>query len=85
MIMQEPLVTISLREYQALKDLSDQFDSIRQNAKYTKRVEGHGGYYEQIIMDITQEELNALFKNLLNVDRVNKRINDKEIKEYYGN
>lgn len=83
--MQEPLVTISLREYQALKDLSDQFDIIRNNNKYTKRIEGHGGYDEQIIIDITQEELNALFKNLLNVDRVNKRINDKEIKEYYGN
>lgn len=69
--MQEPLVTISLREYQALKDLSDQFDSIRQNAKYTKIVEGHLGYYDkQLVMDITQEELNALFKNLLDVDRV---------------
>lgn len=69
--MQEPLVTISLREYQALKDLSDQFDSIRQNAKYTDMVEGHlGGYDKQLIMEITQEELNALFKNLLNVDRV---------------
>lgn len=69
--MQEPLVTISLREYQSLKDLSDQFDSIRQNAKYTKIVEGHLGCYDkQLVMDITQEELNALFKNLLDVDRV---------------
>lgn len=84
--MSERLITIPLREYEALRDLSDQFDSIRSNAKYTKIVEGYlGGYDEQIIMDITQEELNTLFKNLLNVDRVTKRINDKERKEYYGN
>lgn len=82
--MQEPLVTISLREYQALKDLSDQFDSIRQNAKYYQWVdEFMPGDGRQRIVEITQEELNALFENLLNVDKVSTRA--KEGVRPYGN
>lgn len=81
--MQEPLVTISLREYQALKDLSDQFNSIRQNAKYRQWVDDFmPGDGRQRIVEITQEELNTLFNNLLNVDRV--YIGTKEGVKPYG-
>lgn len=82
--MQEPLVTISLREYQALKDLSDQFNSIRENAKYYQWVdEFMPGDGRQRIVEITQEELNTLFENLLNVDRVSTEV--KEGVRPYGN
>ena len=81
--MSERLVTIPLREYEALRDLSDQFDIIRKTSEYEKvrKLDRHG---ETVIMNITQDDLNRLFNNLLDVDEVVTKINDKE-KNNYGN
>lgn len=81
--MSERLVTIPLIEYEALRDLSDQFDIIRDTSEYerVRKLDKHG---DTIIMNISQDNLNRLFNNLLNVDEVVTKINDKE-KNNYGN
>lgn len=81
--MAERLVTIPLREYEALRDLSDQFDIIRETSEY-ERVRKLDKIGDTVIMNIEQDDLNRLFNNLLNVDEVVTKINDKE-KNNYGN
>ena len=81
--MAERLVTIPLIEYEALRDLSDQFDIIRETSEYEKVFE-QGEYDGTRIINVSQESLNRLFSNLLNVDKVVKKIEDKE-KNNYGN
>lgn len=81
--MSERLVTIPLREYEALRDLSDQFDIIRETSEYEKVFE-QGEYDDTRIINVSQENLDRLFTNLLNVDRVVKKI-DRMEKNDYGN
>jgi hypothetical protein len=71
--MAERLVTISLREYEALRDLSDQFDIIRETSEYEKVFNPIEGNYTRVI-NVSQENLNKLFANLLNVDKVVEKI-----------
>lgn len=85
--MSERLVTIPLREYEALRDLSDQFDIIRETSEYEKVFEQwlrKGEYEGTRIINISQENLDRLFTNLLNVDKVVKKI-DRMEKNDYGN
>lgn len=85
--MAERLVTIPLIEYEALRDLSDQFDIIRETSEYEKVFEQwlrKGEYGGTRIINITQENLNRLFANLLNVDKVVEKI-DRMEKNDYGN
>lgn len=79
--MSERLVTIPLREYEALRDLSDQFDIIRETSEYEKVFE-QGEYDGTRIINVTQENLNKLFANLLNVDRVIEKIDRMEKNDY---
>ena len=81
--MAERLVTIPLIEYEALRDLSDQFDIIRETSEYEKVFNSVVGNYTRII-NVSQDNLNKLFANLLNVDKVVEKI-DKMEKKYYGN
>lgn len=86
--MSERLVTIPLREYEALRDLSDQFDIIRETSEYKKVFEQwlrKGEYDGTRIIDISQENLNRLFANLLNVDKVVEKIDRMEKSEYVNN
>lgn len=77
--MSERLVTIPLREYEALRDLSDQFDIIRETSEYEKVFEPGVDNYTRII-NVSQENLNRLFANLLNVDKVVREIDRMEKK-----
>lgn len=79
--MSERLVTIPLIEYEALRDLSDQFDIIRETSEY-ERVRKLDKFGETVIINIEQDDLNRLFNNLLNVDEVVTKINDKEKNNY---
>ena len=81
--MAERLVTIPLIEYEALRDLSDQFDIIRETSEYEKVFNSVVGNYTRII-NVSQDNLNRLFANLLNVDKVVRKI-DRMEKKYYGN
>lgn len=81
--MSERLVTIPLREYEALRDLSDQFDIIRETSEYEKVFNPSVGNYTRIL-NVSQDNLNKLFANLLNVDKVVEKI-DRMEKKYYGN
>lgn len=85
--MAERLVTIPLIEYEALRDLSDQFDIIRETSEYEKvfdRWLRKGEYDGTRTINVSQENLDRLFTNLLNVDRVVKKI-DRMEKNDYGN
>lgn len=79
--MAERLVTIPLIEYEALRDLSDQFDIIRETSEYEKVFE-QGEYDGTRIINVSQENLDRLFTNLLNVDRVVKKIDRMEKNDY---
>ena len=81
--MAERLITIPLIEYEALRDLSDQFDIIRETSEYEKVFNSVVGNYTRII-NVSQDNLNRLFANLLNVDKVVRKI-DRMEKKYYGN
>lgn len=79
--MSERLVTIPLIEYEALRDLSDQFDIIRETSEYEKVFEQGVDNYTRII-NVSQENLNRLFANLLNVDKVVEKIDRMEKNNY---
>ena len=86
--MSERLVTIPLVEYEALRDVADQFDIIRETSEYKKVFEQwlrKGEYDGTRIIDISQENLNRLFANLLNVDKVVEKIDRMEKSEYVNN